>query len=188
MEMTDMIFKVLAGTATAAEKKAVEVWIAGSAENRQEYEDLRMLWMISRRAVPDDRGGGSSESSEGFRRIREAVGVRRQKRQRRVGRIAGVVFVCVAAVLLTAIYMMRDSQLPLLEFQDASLQSVLRVLEHEYGIEVRAEDEALLACPVTVIFYRVDQPDEVIRSVSDAVKAHVVTTAPGKYRLTGQGC
>ncbi len=184
MKMTDTIFKVLGGSATAGEHRAVKAWVSHSRGNREEYENLSMLWAASRGAAAERRRG---DDNEGFRRIREAV-TRRRDRRRRTTRVFGVALVCGALIMLTTFFATMNSPLPLLVFQDESLRSVLSVVEREYGIEVIADDETLLACPVTVLFYRVDQPDEILRSISDALSADVVNTAPGKYRLTGHGC
>lgn len=184
MKMTDTIFKVLGGSATAGEHRAVKAWISRSRGNREEYENLSMLWTASHGVLAERL---RDDDTEGFRRIREAVTRRRHKR-RRTRSVVGVALVYVALIMLTTFFATMNAPLPLLEFQDESLRSILSVVEREYGIEVTADDERLLACPVTVMFYRVDQPDEVLRSIGDALSADVVNTAPGKYRLTGHGC
>lgn len=182
--MTDTIFKVLGESATVGERRAVKAWVAQSRGNREEYENLSLLWTALHGAAGEGR---RVDDTDGFRRIREAV-TRRRDMRRRTTRAVAVALVCGALIMLTSFFATMNAPLPLLEFQEESLRSVLSVVEREYDIEVVADDETLLACPVTVMLYRIDQPGEVLRSISDALSADVVNTAPGKYRLTGRGC
>ena len=124
-----------------------------------------------------------------FKQIRRIALARlhRQARVRRVSHLAGAM-ACVALALFIAIHAVGDFRPGSLQFHDQALREVLPIIERTYGIEVRVEGEALRSCRFTGLFYRVDQPDEVVRSISEAIRAELVATAPGKYRLSGRGC
>lgn len=187
MNRQDIIYRALSGGATQSEQAELDAWIARSEANREEYEDLKLLWEVSRGLSADtdaDEGG-----DEAFGRIAKAVKARfrRKKRRRRAGRV-GIALAGFVAALTLAVYAAKESRPSVLEFRDASVQSVLHVIEREYGVEVRAEDDALLACRFTGTFYRMDRPDDVLRHLSNAIKADIETAAPGRYRLKGSGC
>jgi ferric-dicitrate binding protein FerR (iron transport regulator) len=186
MSKADLIYKVLSGVASDVEKQELERWVAGSEANRQEYKDLELLYRLSRvrRDVLED-----SRYYERLERIRRTARARfnRKVRTRQAYCLAGAL-ACVGLAYFIAIHAVIDFRPASLQFQDQALQEVLELVERTYGIEVRVEQSALASCRFTGTFYRVDQPDDVIRSISRAVSAHVVAIGPRKYRLLGGGC
>lgn len=75
-----------------------------------------------------------------------------------------------------------------LRFERAPLQNVLEILEREFGIAFDVKKSEILACRFTGTFYRNDEIKEIIRTLSDSMHVEFVSTAPGKYLLTGEGC
>jgi hypothetical protein len=47
MDKTSLIYKVLEGEASEAEKAELSDWISASEENKSEYQDIKLLWEIS---------------------------------------------------------------------------------------------------------------------------------------------
>lgn len=47
MDKTSLIYKVLEGDASEAEKAELSDWINASEENKSEYQDIKLLWEIS---------------------------------------------------------------------------------------------------------------------------------------------
>ena len=186
MSRIDVIYRVLSGLASKAEKEELERWIGRSDANRAEYEDLKLLYRHSRAARGAPRDARYYETFEQIRRTARAR-LHRRARARRVSRLAGAL-ACMALALFIAAHAVNDFRPASLEFQDQALGQVLPIIERADGIEVRVEKEALRSCRFTGLFYRVDRPDDVIRSISVAVRAELVATAPGKYRLLGRGC
>lgn len=186
MNKVQVIYRVLIGEATDVEKEGLRAWIGHSDANRREYEDLRLLWQRSRGTKGNVKEAGFYEGLERIR-IMARARFRRKARSRRAIRLL-LTLGCAALAVFIAVHAVQDFQPNLLRFDDVALQQVLPAIERAYGIEVRVEEDALRACRFTGIFYMVDEPDAVIRSISDAISAELVATAPGKYRLKGAGC
>lgn len=186
MDRSKIIYDVLAGTAPEEKKQELEAWVAQSRGNREEYEDLRLLWDLSRSM---EEGGRSRDYYEGLERIKIAIRARLGRRSRKLltVRIAGVL-ACVAFAVYVMFNPVKNSQSQWLEFHNEPLQNVLQTIEREYKVEVRTEGTSLLQCRFTGVFYRIDQPDQVVGAISQAIKADVESTAPGRYKLKGRGC
>ncbi|MFO7259470.1 MAG: DUF4974 domain-containing protein [Bacteroidota bacterium] len=187
MISSDNIFRVLSGRASAEEREQVERWVALSKANREEFEDLRLLYRFSQDTLENFR---DENFYERFEKIRCAATARliRKERTNRAYRL-GVALACFAlAAFLWSHVMMINSHPASLKFRDEALRQVLPVVERRYGVEVLIEEDALKSCRFTGTFYRVDTPDDILHSISQAVKANLVVAGPGKYRLFGGGC
>ena len=185
MSKAKVIYRVLRGIASDAERDELQHWIAASEANREEYEDLKLVYRLSQRAgVPRD-----NRYHERFEQIRRKATARlgRKARARQGSRLVGAL-VCAGLALFLGIHSVIDFRPATFQFQDQTLRQVLSLVERTYGIQVRVDEDALESCRFTGTFYRVDQPDDIIRSISRSVGADFVSTAPGKYRLLGGGC
>jgi ferric-dicitrate binding protein FerR (iron transport regulator) len=185
MSNANLIYRVLRGVASEDEREELSRWLGRSAANREEYENLKLVYRYSwhvRGAVKDTR------YYERLEHIRRTAGARlnRKVRARRVLRLVGAL-ACIALAVFVWSHAIFDFRPTSLHFQDQTLGHVLSRIERSYGIEVQVEKGALESCRFTGTFYRVDRPDDVIRSISRAINAELVSTAPGKYRLLG-GC
>lgn len=186
MSRADIIYRVLSGTASSEEKEEVERWVALSKSNREEYEDLRLLYQFSK-VNPETRG--DSRLPERFERIRCAATARlaRKARTRQAYRLAGAL-ACFGLAAFLWSHVLINTQPASLQFRDEALRHVIPVVERRFGVEVHVDEDALKSCRFTGTFYRVDTPDDILHSISQAVKANLVVAGPGKYRLFGGGC
>lgn len=186
MSKAAAIYKVLSGNASEEEREQMVRWIGQSAANRKEYEDLVLLYRLSKQYRGVRRDGRYYERLGRIGRLARAR-LGRKARVQRIRRLI-VAFVCIALAAFLGSQAVSDFRPATLQFQDQTLRQVLPVVERAYGIEVRIEDDALRSCRFTGTFHRVDQPEDIIRSISEAIRADLVSTAPGKYRLLGGGC
>jgi ferric-dicitrate binding protein FerR (iron transport regulator) len=182
-----LIHSVLAGEAGEAEKRELEAWTAGSGANRDEFDDLKLLWDFS---IGGRRGAVAKDVRfyDGLVRIRSRfAGKLRRRRAVRFG--IGLSAVALIVVGLVALFHAGTSGTPrVLEFNDVTLQKVLHSIEEEFNVVVETPEEGILACRFTGVFYGVDRAEDVMQSLSEAVNAEFIVTPSGKYRLNGKGC
>lgn len=184
MEKTLLIFKVLSGDATPDERAELDQWIAQSEANRTEYEDIKLLW--------DNSSVVSHTEDEhffnGFARIKSKF---RQKRAiRRRKRLMIWTSVIVATVLVTiALFITTDpASNVLVRFDDAPLAEVITVLETEFHIDIETDSGEILACKFTGTFYKKDNEQALIRSLSHSLNLQYEIMNHHAYRLMGSGC
>jgi ferric-dicitrate binding protein FerR (iron transport regulator) len=182
-----LIHRVLAGEAGEVERRELEAWIGESGANRDEFDDLRLLWDFS---VAEGSGAIAKDVRfyDGLARIRSRfAGKRRRRRAARFG--IGLSAAALIVAGLVALFHAGTSGAPrVLEFNDVTLQKVLHSIEEEFNVVVETPEEGILACRFTGVFYGVDRAEDIMRSLSDAVNAEFIVTSAGKYRLNGKGC
>lgn len=180
--MTALIYKVLSNTATEEERLRLEKWIGQSAENREEFENVKLLWFSAYTTTFED----NRTDDDGFARIRQKVRMKtRAKRRRRFLLFTGL------ALLASALYIYvstatRSSDK--LVFEDQPLVSVIELVEKDYDIAITIENEGLLQCSVTGTFYEVESPSNLVSSIASAIGARYEVVGDKQFRITGGRC
>jgi ferric-dicitrate binding protein FerR (iron transport regulator) len=182
MDKSVMIFKVLSGQASELEKKELDIWITQSDANREEFNDLKLLWESS---------GGEQGKDDHFYDSLYKIQAEIRQRQRRK-RTKFIVLIGPAAIGLIGLLLYFASPLTQssdnLRFNNAPLRLVVGAIESKYHIQIEAESKEILACQFTGSFYMVDNPQDAIRSVCNALNLKYEVMSKEKYRLTGFGC
>lgn len=182
MDKSVMIFKVLSWQASELEKVDLDSWISQSDANREEFDDLKLLWESSREEQIKD-----NHFYDSLNKIQAKI---RQRQRRKRTRF--MVWTGLVAMGLTGFLLYFVSPLPLssdnLRFNNTPLRLVVDALESKYHIQIEAENKEILACQFTGSFYRVDNPQDAIRSVCSALNLRYEVMSEEKYRLTGFGC
>lgn len=184
MDKASLIFKVLSGEATENERAELERWIAQSEANKSEYEDIKLLWGSS--------GVASNVEDEhfydGFAKIKSKFKQKRAVRRRK--RLITWTSVIGATVLVTiALFVITDpASDALVRFDDAPLAEVITVLENEFHIDIETDSREILACKFTGTFYKKNNEQAFIRSLSNALNLQYELKSHHTYRLKGSGC
>lgn len=184
MDKTSLIFKVLSGEATPDERAELEQWIAQSEANKSEYEDLKLLWGTS-----DVASNIEDENFyDGFVKIKSKFKQRRAVLRRK--RLFMWTSVMIATVLITiALFVTTDpASDALVRFDDAPLAEVITVLENEFHIDIETDSREILVCRFTGTFYKKNNEQAFIRSLSNALNLQYELKSHHTYRLKGSGC
>lgn len=97
MDQTSLIYRVLSGNASDAEKREFDAWVALNDANKAEFEDIKLLWDNS----PDeDAVEHDDEYYEGLRKIMSEIRVREQRRKIQ----KAILHIALMAGLLTLIF------------------------------------------------------------------------------------
>jgi ferric-dicitrate binding protein FerR (iron transport regulator) len=67
MDRVALIYRFLSGEASQSEKQELDEWIAKSEANREEFEDIKLLWENS--PLPSD----TEQDENGFEKIRQRI-------------------------------------------------------------------------------------------------------------------
>jgi ferric-dicitrate binding protein FerR (iron transport regulator) len=183
---TQVIYKVLSGTATGDEARAVSDWIARSRENQEEYNSLRLLWMSGNFTVTD-----RSSKSEGFFAIRNFIEEQIKKNTRQKQRKTVAIFlsaVIIAMVPVIIINSRHEAAKSYIRFEQTSFESVIRSMEANYNVKIEVERPDLLTCQFTGTFYKVDGTDDVMQSLANAMNLKCEELSDNVYKLSGLGC
>lgn len=184
MDKASLIFKVLSGEATKEEQAELEQWIAQNEANKSEYEDLKLLWdnTSAERQVEEEH------FYDGFARIKSKFKQKRSIRRRK--RSITWISIIVTIVLVTvALFVITDpASNMLLRFDNAPLEEVIPELEKEFHINIETGSAEILACRFTGTFYKKDDEQALIRSLSVAMNLKYEILNHHVYQLTGSGC
>lgn len=182
MDMTALIYKVLSNAATDDERQRLQKWIGQSEKNREEFENVKLLWSSGNSLTWKNKG----KQENGFDNIRQKVRMKaRANRRRRVLLFAG----CAMLTSTIYIYISITTHVPeQLTFEEQPFASVIKVVEENYGVSITVEDKELLQCSFTGTFYEVDLPANLVSSVADAIGARYEVTGRNQYRLIGGRC
>lgn len=183
MENIPLIFKVLSGAASEPEQTQLENWIAHSQANKAEYEDIKGQW---------DTTGNTHQVNpthfyDGLVRIKSRIKKKRaiRKRRRLTIRTCGIIM----TILITTYVFISSQPAPhgVLRFDSAPLAEVIARLEKEFHIHIETNPE-ILGCSVTGTFYKRNDQQGLIRSLSAAMKLNYEILNDNVYRLSGSGC
>ena len=179
MDMTPLIRKFLANAATQAEQQLVLDWIEAHPGYKAEFENLKSLWSketLTRTATND---------ADGFQKIRDGIKARlRKKRQRRFLLLATALLF--AALLLCFLFVFPTNDA--LVFENTPLSSVTKTIQSEFDIRLEIENMELLSCSFNGMFYRTNEPLEVVAAVANATGATYQRISEKEYKIIGGSC
>ncbi len=184
MDPTKLIYTVLSGKATKEEIFALDIWISLSEENRNEFNDIKLLHEASVKDVEDN----NDQFYDGLLKIKQLIHNKSKRRRKRK-----IVLLSTMAILLLFIFFLflqyktGEKKQRLLKFDNASLESVIDVVEKEYQVQVEVAPNAIQSCRFTGSFYKASANDIVmVIALSANLKYEVV--GDGKFRMMGDGC
>jgi len=183
MDHLSLIYKVLSDEATAQEKEELERWLRESPENREEFEDLKLIWEYT----PSEADNLVANDAV-FEKIRLRAKAHLKRKQHIRTALSAVLLVLAA---LLSIYLLQRTWLASLEpveFKGQEMRSVIKVLERKYNIEINVDNPAILDCRYTAVLLRVDDAREVLRSIEHSLKVKFIGRGENTYNLVGEGC
>lgn len=184
MEKASLIFKVLSREASQDERAELEHWIAQSEANKSEYDDLKLLWEHSSTARPVE----PDHFYAGLDKIKSKIRLKRSIR-RRNSSIKWVSAIVVTVLVTIALFIVTDpASKRLLRFDNATLGEIIPELEKSFHIDIETGSDAILACRFTGTFYKKDDEQAMIQSLSKAMNLNYEVVKSNVYRLTGSGC
>lgn len=184
MNKVSLIYKVLSGEASAAEQKELADWVDETPGNREEFEDIKLLWTTTEQA-----DGGDSPLSDGFDKIKARVraGVRRRRWFKAIGKT-----VVIIVFGLAAFFLLHHSERWLpgaqnFELQDVALEEAIGVIDDRYNIRIEVEDRELLQRHITLVVYEVKHWQDVVESLAEALNVEVTAVSRKRYKLIEAG-
>lgn len=181
MDTTELIYKVLSEEATETERQELLNWIAQDPGNREEYEDIKLLWTYSSNEHRDD-----AYLAEGWLKVKSSYRKRARKRKRKKLLSCLAIFV-VLAISMFLLWRLQESPKPV-TFKDESLASVIEFIETEYDVDIDVQSPNILSCTVTATFHRVQTAAEIIASVADALNIDYKVLQNDQFLLVGETC
>jgi hypothetical protein len=185
MEKSELIFKVLSSEASSEEVKELDDWISLNASNKNEYEDLKLLWEGSREVNVINR---DDTYRDGFQKIRSIISKRKRKKK---WLTAGIVILVAMAIMAIPYYLISSNRWQVnkntsIKFNQVPLLEVIAVLEKEYSIEIIAPTK-ILDCEFTGSFYN-DSAKDVVRSIAESMSMEYNRVDDNTFKLNGSGC
>lgn len=182
MDRVALIYKVLSGEASLDEKQELDEWVAKSEANREEFEDIKLLWENSPLA-PDTK-----QDDNGFENIRQRI----QQRSLRKKLIRSIIYACIVVTLAALFFLLlrqtwfrnQDG----VQFNNTRMKEVIKVLEHEYQIQIEVNNPKLLKCHFTATLYKVKDKQTALRSIEHSLDVAFIAQSKRKYSLVGNGC
>ncbi len=75
-----------------------------------------------------------------------------------------------------------------LRFNYSTLDLVVAKIEDECNVDIKVNNNEVLACRFTGIFYGRNDAVEIVRSLASALDLEYEIVTPENYKLTGAGC
>jgi ferric-dicitrate binding protein FerR (iron transport regulator) len=182
---TRLIHRVLTNNATDRERKELSDWIAASSENKEEFHDIRLLWSQASSTIDQNAVGG--RFSKIRTHIENEIGKQKRAQMIRAAVIFGVL--TLLALIPIAIFHLNDN-VPhkYLHFENASVETVIKAIESEYGVTIQVEESELLSCKFTGTFYHIQFTSNVLQELSTAMNLSFEELGNRKFKLKGLGC
>ncbi len=186
MDTVSLINKVLSGSASNNEIDTLKQWLQRSKENQIEFENLKLLWTQETNAV--------TQPEPGFFLGLQAIQSRIQSRINRKKHIVQIytAIALVAVLLLTLIYRKDSLTGPEgdnLQFENATLSTIISTLQKKYSIEILVEKKELLACRFTGTFCHISGAEQAIKTISLALNVpYKVIPDSHIYQFIGSEC
>lgn len=196
MDRYTLMHRVLSGTATDAERDELHQWISSDPLNAGAFEEMKILYSN------DDLTGPDEEHFEGLRKLQESIRQLKQekKRQRWYNNI-GVSILISAVVFIVSIYLFNldtprqrtDNVADIvlsndLQFNNATLGSILELLEDQYHLAFTTNTRDLLSCTFTGTFYHGISLADLIRTLAQAENLKIIFVDEKKMEISGRGC
>ena len=182
MDRVSLIYKVLSGEANPSEQRELEDWIAKSEANRQEFEDIKLLWENS--AMTGDQ---PQEDDNGFEKIKQRMHNRLKKKRRLRYALYTIILAIVAVLFVLLLRQTWLSNTRGVRFNSAQMNDVVAFLERQYDIKIDVDNSKLLHCQLTATFYKVDER-MALKSIEHSLNVEFIVQSKSKYSLTGNDC
>lgn len=182
MDRVSLINKVLSGKANPSEKKELDDWVAKSEANREEFEDIKLLWENS--AMPGDH---HPEDDNGFEKIRQRIR-QRFKLKRRIRYFINTITLAIVTVIF--VLLLRQTWLSSpdgVQFNDTRMNEVIKILEEKYDIKIDVGNSELLKCQFTATFYKIDM-QLALKSIEHSLNVEFIVQRKSRYNLIGNDC
>lgn len=183
MDHVALIYKVLSQQATREEKAELECWILESEENRQEFEDIKLLWESSN--APDESHLADDSGFDWIKlRMKEHI-----KRKRRIRTLfSTLLLILITSLLVFLLSKTWFAPLEQIRFDRMEMSDVIKVLEERYKIEIEVTNPRILSCRYTAILLNVDDEHLVLTSIEHSLNVKFIDQGKNKYNLVGDVC
>ncbi|NOS93021.1 MAG: DUF4974 domain-containing protein [Cyclobacteriaceae bacterium] len=181
MDVADII-KVLENRADKAMQDAFSHWMAMSNIHREEFRQVRQLWMLTRGPWP------VTTDREPLTQIHERMkrNHRRKKSRQAIFTLTVVLMISVTAWVLWPTYSPRPSGQNL-SFNHASLKDVAGQLEKTFDINIEITRPEVETCLFTGSFSKASTLKDIMNAISHSLSISVAGTRRG-YEWKGSGC
>lgn len=184
MERIDQIYRVLSGTATAADQADLHRWIDADELNREEYLNLKLLWENTQSSSHDPK-----ELERGIRRIRGRIKVRTTGASAAAVKLLMVISL-VAAVIAVSFYLSRvytdKHNLVRMQFEDTALGEVCNTMELSYGMKISLTPP-IAGCKFSGSFYN-EPTEKALTAIASKLGLAVSKTGSRSYSISGDNC
>lgn len=180
MSKSELIFKVLSNQATGQEIVELESWINESDDNREEYEDIKLLWDNS---PENDTYEKDHSFYDGLKDIKQTIQRRRRQRQART------VFLIIAFILILylALSYMPSTRQPLsIRLVDVPLSDLPLIFRERYNVKVSIPDN-LVECQFSGVLYQESAVDA-LRIISESLDLTYSKIEKDSFVMVGKGC
>lgn len=196
MDRYTLMHRVLSGTATDAERDELHQWISSDPLNAGAFEEMKILYSN------DDLTGSDEEHYEGLKKLQDAIKqLKQEKRKQRWYNNIGVSILISAVVFIVSIYLFNldtprqrtDNVADIvlsndLQFNNATLGSILELLEDQYHLAFTTNTCDLLSCTFTGTFYHGISLADLIRTLAQAENLKIIFVDDKKMEISGGGC
>lgn len=183
MDRVSLIYRALAGEADPTEKKELDDWIAKSEANREEFEDIKLLWEFSE-TTPDH----GQVDDRGFEKIKQQV-MQRLKAKARLKHALYTIALAVAILILVLVTKWTwFSDLDSVQFNRTGLNEIIKELEKNYSIQIDVSNPGIQRCRLTATFYKVDDEQLTLKAIEQALNVEFIMSGKRKYNLRGSAC
>ena len=183
MDRISLIYKVLSREANGEEKRELEEWIARSEANREEFDDIKLLWESSSRPTDTEQ-----EDNDGFEGIRKRMQQHLQTQRRMRYAISTGILAVGAVILLAHLKQTWLQSSDSMQFNGASIRDVIQVLQETYDIKIEVTQPGLLDCKFSATFYNINEKDAALRAIEHSLNVQFIADAQNRYHLVGNGC
>lgn len=196
MDKYTLMHRVLSGTATNAEHDELQEWISSDPSNAGAFEEMTVLYSN------DDLAGPDENYHKDLRRLQDAINrLKQEKKKESLYNNIGLSVVISALVFVVSIYVFNlnthrqqtvgAANIVLsndLQFSNATLGSILELLEDQYHLAFTTNTRDLLSCTFTGTFYHGISLDDVVRTLAQAENLKIVFVDEKKLEISGPGC
>ncbi len=182
MDIAEMV-KVLEGRANKAEIDVFDHWMAESEAHRQEFRQVRQLWLMAQGPWP------APTNRQPLTRIHQLMKKRYRRKRYLKGFIvlAGVLIFSMATWFLWPPTVASKHSGENLAFNHASLEEVAVQLEKKFSIQIHITGAGLETCLFTGSFSKASTLNEIMHAISLSLSVSVVEMRSG-YEWKGTGC
>jgi hypothetical protein len=202
MDKLLLMYKILSGNATESEIIEFNSRISNEPDYAEEFEDLRLVYEsslnIEEKIVERD-----DQFYDGLRKIQDRIkALKRAKKRTKRLKIAGISAAIAATFFISVLYVLglnSPSRLPIpnsqgivlnenLNFEEASLESIIDLLEGKYHLVIKVSTNELLSCRFTGMFQKGLTIENVIRTLAQAEDFNYKIIDRETYEFRGTGC